>query len=120
MYGKKYKLMDGKNLWQFIAYRKWKNIVFFNDVKCKIQEKFETQIKVAARREKQREREKEKIPAIFYILQKEKFFLSIFFNKMWNSEINEKEFKTQIDSGKNSRYFLSLEKKKKMKKLFFS
>lgn len=40
---------------------------------------------------------------------------------MWNSEINEKEFKTQIDSGKNSRYFLSLEKKKKkMKKLSFS
>lgn len=100
--------------------KKHRCLVFFNDVKCKIREKFETQIKVAARIEKQREREKEKIPAIFYILQKEKFFLSIFFNKMWNSEINEKEFKTQIDSGKNSQYFLSLEKKKKMKKLFFS
>lgn len=38
---------------------------------------------------------------------------------MWNSEINEKEFKTQIDSGKNSRYFLSLEKKKKNEKIIF-
>lgn len=38
---------------------------------------------------------------------------------MWNSEINEKEFKTQIDSGKNSRYFLSLEKKKENEKIIF-
>lgn len=32
--------------------KKHRCFVFFNDVKCKIREKFETQIKVAARREK--------------------------------------------------------------------
>lgn len=43
----------------------------------------------------------------------------MFFNKIWNSEINEKEFKTQINSGKNSRYFLPRKKKRKWKNYFF-
>lgn len=55
--------------------------------------------------------------------EKKNFFLSISFNKMWNSEINEKEFETQINSRKNSRYFLPRKKKKKKEeneKIIFS
>lgn len=104
----------------FLVNRKWKNIVASyscNDVKCGI-----LVGKIRNANQSSSKKRKKKFPLFSMYYEKKNFFLSISFNKMWNSEINEKEFETQIDSRKNSRYFLprkKKKKKKKMKKLFF-